>query len=114
MYILSRNKWVITSAVIGIISSSIFSIIIFFYYNNNQNLHQPVSGLDRFGIREIYPTKSSGEEWFMNMQDPTRDPQFDPQATITKNPDGSYKVKKEEIRIEVYLQLAIIKIKLLL
>lgn len=38
----------------------------------------------------------------MNMQDPTGDPRFNPQATITKNHHGSYKVTKEEVRIEVY------------
>jgi hypothetical protein len=92
---LSRNKWVTTYAVIGIISSSIFPIIIFFYYNNNQNLHRLVSGLDKFGIKEIYPTKSGGEEWFINMQDPTRDPKFDPQATITKNQMVLIKSKKK-------------------
>ena len=80
---------------------SLTLIIVAFYYYNIQILHQPASAviastLDKFGIREIYPTKSSGEEWFMNMQDPTRDPQFDPQATITKNPDGSYKSDKND------------------
>ncbi len=58
--------------------------------------------LDKFGIKEIYPTKSGGEEWFMNMQDPARDPRFNSQATITKNPNGSYKVTKTEVRMEVY------------
>jgi hypothetical protein len=28
------------------------------------------SGVDKFGIKEIYPTKTGGEEWFMNMDDP--------------------------------------------
>jgi hypothetical protein len=103
MYTLSRNKWIITCGIIGIISLLTFFIVIFFYYNNNQIfLYRPVSGVDKFGIREIYPTKPGGEEWFMNMQDPTSDPRFDPQATITKNPDGSYKVTKEEVRMEVY------------
>ena len=107
MYILSRNKWVIRAAAIGIISLSTFITIIFFHYNNNQNLYRPASatmttGIDKFGIREIYPTKSGGEEWFMNMQDPTKDTRFDPQATITKNPDGSYKITKTAVRMEVY------------
>jgi hypothetical protein len=83
-----------------------FIIIIMFYYYNNQILHQPAtaiaSGVDKFGIREIYSTKSGGEEWFMNMQDPTSDLRFDPQATITKNPDGSYKITKTAARMEVY------------
>jgi hypothetical protein len=76
--------------------------IYYYCYTRNFASAAITSTLDKFGIREIYPTKSGGEEWFMNMQDPTRDPQFDPQAAITKNPDGSYKVKKEEIRIEIY------------
>jgi hypothetical protein len=38
----------------------------------------------------------------MNMQNPTGDPRFDPQANITKNTDGSYKITKTEVRMEVY------------
>jgi hypothetical protein len=61
--------------------------VIFFYY---YNLYRPAIayGVDKFGIREIYPTKPGGEEWFMNMQDPAKDTRFNPQATITKNPDS--------------------------
>jgi hypothetical protein len=103
MYALSKNKWVIiAAAVIGII----FVIFFYYYHNNNNNLmnlYRPASsGIDKFGIREIYPTKPGGEEWFMNMQDPTSDPRFNPQAALTKNPDGSYKVTKQQIRMEVY------------
>jgi uncharacterized protein YchJ len=98
MYSLRRNRWIIISATIGII------FVIFFYYNYNQNLyqHSTIAGMDKFGIKEIYPTKSGGEQWFMNMQDPTKDPQFDPQATITKNPEGSYKFREVAVRMEVY------------
>jgi hypothetical protein len=97
---LSRNKWIIISAVVGVIS---LSTIIFYYNNNNQNLYRSAfSGTDKFGIIEIYPTKLGGEQWFMNMQNPSGDPRFNPQATITKNPDGSYKITKQEVRMEVY------------
>jgi hypothetical protein len=97
---LIRNKWFIIFTVIGIILLSTF---ILYYNNNSQNLSTSAfSGTDKFGIREIYPTKPGGEEWFMNMQDLTKDPRFDPQATITKNPDGSYKITKQEVRMEVY------------
>ena len=91
-----RNRWVIASAAaIGIIFA------IFFF---NQNLYQPstIAGVDKFGIRKIYPTKSGGEEWFMNMQNPTHDPRFDPQANITKNPDGSYKIREIAVRMDVF------------
>ena len=43
----------------------------------------------------------------MNMQNPTGDPRFDPQANITKNPDGSYKITKSEVRMEVYPSIAV-------
>src|SRR5689334_22846167 len=79
MYSLNRNKWIITSAIAGIMSSSIIIVLIFsYYYNNNQTLYQhSTTNLDKFGIKEIYPTKPGGEEWFMNMQNPTLDPRFD-------------------------------------
>ncbi len=83
--LLNRNRLVITStAVIGIIF-----VIVFYYYNNVINLDLSSAGVDKFGIRKIYRTKPGGEEWFMNMQNANSDPRFDPQATITKNPDGS-------------------------
>lgn len=34
------------------------------------------AGIDKFGIKEIYPTKAGGQEWFMNMNDPARDPRL--------------------------------------
>jgi hypothetical protein len=83
----------------------IFIIIIFYYYNNQilrRYATAIATGVDKFGIREIYRTQSGGEEWFMNMQDSTSDPRFDPQATITKNPDGSYKITKTVVRMEIY------------
>jgi hypothetical protein len=100
---------IISATTIAIIVSLMFIIIIIItlYYYNNQILHQPAtaiaSGVDKFGIREIYPTKSGGEEWFMNMQDPANDPRIDPQAKITNNHDGSYKITKTAVRMEVYL-----------
>jgi hypothetical protein len=92
---MSRNRWVIISAII---------FVIFFH---NWNLGSPAafavaSDVDKFGVREIYPTKPGGEEWFMNMQNPTGDPRFNPQANITKNPDGSYKMMEQQVRMEVY------------
>jgi hypothetical protein len=48
--------------------------------------------LDKFGIRMLYPTKQGGEEWFIDMEDPTVDGRFDPKAAITRNPDGSWKM----------------------
>jgi hypothetical protein len=60
------------------------------------------NNLDPFGIREIYPTTPSGEQWFMNMNDPNNDPRTEPQTTLTKNPDGSWKVTGNAVRFNVF------------
>jgi len=57
-------------------------------------------GFDKFGIKEIYPTKIEGEQWFMNMQDPNHDKQTNP-PSMTKNSDGSFKVTSTQVRYGV-------------
>ena len=59
-------------------------------------------GTDKFGIKKIYSTKSGGEEWYMDMNNPTGDKRFNPQNTITKNSDGSWKMKSSKVRMGVY------------
>jgi hypothetical protein len=58
--------------------------------------------IDQFGIIKLYPTKSNGEEWFINMDNPLSDSRFNPQNTITMNPDGSWKMKSSQVRMNVY------------
>jgi hypothetical protein len=50
----------------------------------------------------LYPTKSGGEEWYINMENPLSDSRFNPQNTITKNPDASWKMKSTKVRMAVY------------
>lgn len=56
---------------------------------------------DKFGVTALYPHKPGGEEWFVNMNAPISDLRFDPGATITKNEDGSWKIKSSKVRLEV-------------
>jgi hypothetical protein len=62
-------------------------------------------GVDKFGIKEIYPTKTGGEEWFMNMDDPGNDPRIGGEGPSTifvlQNDDGSWKVHSTEVRYGV-------------
>jgi hypothetical protein len=61
------------------------------------------NGLDPFGIKEIYPSKPAGEQWNINMQSVTSDPQFSPNGvTLTKNADGTYKVTASQVRLQVF------------
>jgi hypothetical protein len=56
---------------------------------------KPSTLVDKFGIKEIYPTKSSGEEWFMNMLNPISDTRLFTRidsSSFTKNADGSWKI----------------------
>lgn len=58
---------------------------------------------DRFGVEELYPTKSGGDEWFMDMNDPNADEdRFTTKDSITQNPDGSWKVEDDQIRMNVF------------
>jgi hypothetical protein len=63
--------------------------------------HSKSSVVDKFGIRELYPTKPGGEEWFMNMQNPKSDPRNN-LPVITKNADGSFKVQQDQVRWGVF------------
>jgi hypothetical protein len=60
----------------------------------------PAGGSDPFGIRKIYPTKAGGEEWFMDMTD-GQDARSRP-PSMTKNPDGSFKVTSSQVRYGVF------------
>ncbi len=59
-------------------------------------------GTDKFGIKKIYPLKSGGEEWYMDMNNPNGDNRFNPQNSISKNSDGSWKMKSSKVRMGVY------------
>ena len=64
------------------------------------------NGLDPFGIRKIYPTKSdetgAGEEWYMDMNNPVADSRTSPPPLMTRNSDGSWQVIGTQIRYGVY------------
>lgn len=60
------------------------------------------STADKFGVKMLYPTKSTGETWAMNMDSATSDSRFDPKNSITKNSDGSWKMTSSQVRMNVF------------
>ena len=58
---------------------------------------------DKFGIREIYPTKENGREWYMNMENPKEDEHFSItfNPNITKQEDGSWRISTPVVRMNV-------------
>ena len=51
-----------------------------------------MTGSDKFGILEIYPTKPGGREWFIDMNNPTKDIEFEPGSNITHQLDDSWQI----------------------
>ena len=104
------------TAIIAIISVAIIATIVLSYYFIDL-LNNPPSniissnnrGLDKFGIKEIYPTMVGGREWFINMDNPKSDTIFNPESPITRQPDGSWQIEgrhetgkyNEEVRMNV-------------
>ena len=60
-------------------------------------------GEDIFGIKEIYPTRPDGREWFLNSEDPRSDGIFyiTSDKNITKQNDGSWLINSSEVRMNV-------------
>lgn len=53
--------------------------------------------IDKFGVKKLHPTKTNGEEWFMNTINVLNDSRVIPSSSITSshiqmNPDGSFKM----------------------
>ncbi len=59
------------------------------------------AGLDAFGVAMLYPTKAGGEVWTL-AADPRTDVRFNPQTLLTRNGDGSWKVRNKQVRMHVY------------
>jgi hypothetical protein len=58
-------------------------------------------GTDLFGVAMLYPSKPGGEAWTL-ARDPTLDVRFDPGGFISRNADGSWKMRDSHVRMEVY------------
>jgi hypothetical protein len=90
--------------VVGIIL--LFFIVV--YYNNISITAASLTsdssnGEDIFGIKEIYPTKPKGREWYLNLEDPRSDGIFyiTSDKNITRQRDGSWLINSSEVRMNV-------------
>jgi hypothetical protein len=94
------------------ISLVICTILILFILGYNNNMissaaaipsNNSLKGEDIFGIKEIYPTRPEGREWFLNSEDPRSDGIFyiTSDKNITKQSDGSWLINSSEVRMNV-------------
>jgi hypothetical protein len=102
----------ITMASEKYISLVICTILILFILGYNNNMissaaaipsNNSSKGEDIFGIKEIYPTRPDGREWFLNSEDPRSDGIFyiTSDKNITKQSDGSWLINSSEVRMNV-------------
>ncbi len=68
--------------------------ITYYYYVPNTKTYSPdiMTMSDKFGILKTYPTKPGGREWFIDMNNPTKDPGFKVGSNITRQLDGSWQI----------------------
>ena len=89
----------------------VFTIFIFFVLSYNNVILSAATlsnddsevAVDKFGIKEIYPTKPGGREWFLNADDPRSDGLFyiTSNRNITRQNDGSWLINSSEVRMNV-------------
>jgi len=85
---MNKKNW----AIIGIlIIIGIIPILIYTYYL--QTIQTPPSSFRHtFKVKEIFPTKPGGREWFLDMKNPTSDGIFDPGSPIKQQADRSWEI----------------------
>ena len=73
--------------------------------NSSAIAFPPSSRSDRFGIKENYPTKQGGREWYINMKNPANDSIFTigtgKDDNITRQSDGSWRIAYQKVRMSV-------------
>src|SRR5438093_1148731 len=68
---------------------------------DNSQSSDEKKNFDKFGVLKIHATKKDGEQWYIK-SNPNDDPRYSPQTTLTKNSDGSFKVKSTKVRMGVF------------
>jgi hypothetical protein len=104
----SRITTIVVIAVATIIIIVLSYYFIAFFNKPPTNISHN-RALDKFGIKEIYPTTIGGREWFINMDNPENDGIFNPESPIRRQPDSSWQIAgrhkigkyNEEVRMNV-------------
>jgi hypothetical protein len=88
---MNKSRWIIA----GILTAALVISIVIYSYIQLIQIPPPVSPRvvkHIFKIKEIYPTKSGGREWFIDRTNPKADKLFDSGSPIYKQPDGSWQI----------------------
>jgi hypothetical protein len=83
---MNKKHWIILGAIV--VPVIVISFVVYYYIQIIPSA--PIVARHTFKIKEIYPTKSGGRQWFINMDNPISDGLFDPGSPINKQSDGSW------------------------
>ena len=89
--------------VIGIILVASIATIISIYYYSSSLISPFIRKVDKFGIKEIYPSKEGAREWFVDMDNPFADNLFYStfNNNITRQDDGSWRIGGPAVRLNI-------------
>jgi hypothetical protein len=89
--------------IICVIIVSLAVVILLYYAINAILIPKPQLAINKFKIKEIYPTKQGGRQWYINMNNPKEDPVFTivSNIPITRSDDGSWFIANPSIRLSV-------------
>jgi hypothetical protein len=86
---MNKKSWIAIGEIIAVLV--ITSVGVYYYLQISPSLPTVIRQV--FKVKEIYSTKPSEREWFVNMDNPTGDGIFDSGAPISKQPDGSWRIE---------------------
>jgi hypothetical protein len=66
---MNKKSWIAIGAIIAILA--ITTVVVYYYIQISPSLPTVIRHV--FKVKEIYPTKPGGREWFINMDNPTGD-----------------------------------------
>jgi hypothetical protein len=89
--------------IICVIIVGLAVVTLLYHTINDILIPKPQVAINKFEIKEIYPTKQGGREWHINMDNPKEDPVFTivSNIPITRNGDGSWFIANPAIRMSV-------------
>jgi hypothetical protein len=88
----TKSRLFIAILVISVASIVVVVVVVIYYSSSFVPGRPSIEGIDLFGIDEIYPTKESGREWFVDIENPFSDKLFSItfKRNVTRQEDGSW------------------------
>jgi hypothetical protein len=99
----TKSRLFIAILVISVASIVVVVVVVIYYSSSFVPGRPSIEGIVLFGIHEIYPTKESGREWFVDIENPFSDKLFSItfKRNVTRQEDGSWHIAGSAVRLNV-------------